>query len=175
MKAEVNSVTLKIRTAVPYEIEYGLVLLREAAEWLRDNAIDYWQGWHDPPAEYTAWVKEGFDRGEFYFVENEDSDIVAMFRLQYEDEMFWGKRNDKAGYIHSFTTDRKRKGNQIGYSVLRMIEQWHLEENIHLLRLDCSPTDERLCKYYEDFGFTPQGAVTVHGENLQLYEKSIIS
>jgi GNAT superfamily N-acetyltransferase len=141
--------------------------------WLRDNGIDYWQGWLNPPTEYIAWIEQGFDNSEFYFVENENSQLVGMFRLQLEDEIFWGKRNDKAGYVHSFTTDRRFKGKQIGYSILHMIEQSLLGMDIHLLRLDCSPTVERLCKYYEDFGFVPQDMVTVLGENLQLYEKSI--
>jgi GNAT superfamily N-acetyltransferase len=141
--------------------------------WLQDNDIDYWQGWHQPPAEYIAWIQQGFDNGEFYFVENENTKLVSMFRLQFEDEMFWGKQNEKAGYIHSFTTDRNLKGNQIGYSILHMIEQSLLEKDIRFLRLDCPPTVERLCKYYEDFGFVPKGMVTIHGENLQLYEKEL--
>ena len=165
---------LIIREAFPHEIDYGLNLLCEAAIWLRDNAIDYWQGWLDPPDEYKAWVKQGFDNGEFHFVECENSKIVGMFRLQFEDEIFWGKRDDKAGYIHSFTTDRNLKGNQIGYSVLHMIEQSLLEKNIRVIRLDCPPTLERLCTYYEDLGFTPKGMVTVFDEELQLYEKKLL-
>ena len=167
------SMILRCRKAAPYEIGTGLSLLYEAAMWLRDNAIDYWQGWLDPPAEYIAWIKQGFDNSEFYFVENGESEIVGMFRLQFEDEIFWGKRSDKAGYIHSFTTSRALKGKQIGYSILHMIEQSLFDKEIHLLRLDCSPTIDKLCKYYEDFGFVAQGTVTVLGENLQLYEKNI--
>ena len=167
--------TLKIREAFPYEIDIGFCLLREAAIWLKNNAIDYWQEWLSPPIEYIEWIKQGFNNNEFYFVENENSELVSMFRLQFEDEIFWGKRNDKSGYIHSLTTIRSLKGNQIGYSILHMIEQFLIEKDIHLLRLDCPPDLARLCRYYEDFGFVPQGMATVMNTQYQLYEKKIPS
>ena len=165
---------LKIRKAAPQEIEKGLDLLRQAALWLKDNNIDYWQNWIDPPAEHVEWVKEGFDNHEFHFVENDADEIIGMYRLQFEDEMFWGKRNDKTGYIHSFTTDRTLKGNGIGYTILHLIEQSLLDKGIYRLRLDCGQDNERLCKYYEDFDFVSKGTVTVGNEKLQLYEKKIV-
>ena len=164
---------INLRKASPEEINKGLHLLREAAIWLKDNAIGYWQNWLDPSAEHVAWIKEGFDKNEFHFVENDNSELVGMFRLQFEDELFWGKQINEAGYIHSFTTNRSFRGSQLGCSILRLIEQLLLAKGIYLLRLDCSPDVEGLCKYYEDFGFVPQGIVSVHQERLQLYEKPI--
>jgi hypothetical protein len=41
--------TLVIREANPKEIDSGFNLLREAAMWLKNNDIDYWQNWLDPP------------------------------------------------------------------------------------------------------------------------------
>lgn len=165
----------KLRKALSNEINKGLSLLREAALWLRDNNINYWQNWLNPSKEHIAWIKQGFDNKEFYFVENERFEIMGMFRLQFEDEVFWGKNNDKAGYIHSFTIDRNFKGNQIGYSVLCSIEELLSKINFRILRLDCSPDIRRLCKYYEDFGFIQRGIITVHNEKLQLYEKTIVN
>ena len=164
---------LKTRKARPDEINIAFDLLYKAALWLKDNAVDYWLEWLDPPEIYKAWIKQGFDNGEFYFAENANSELAGMFRLQYEDEMFWGKQSDKAGYVHSFTTVRGLKGKQIGYAVLRMIEQTLLEKGIGLLRLDCSPAVERLCKYYEDYGFERGKTVIVNNEELRLYEKKI--
>ena len=45
-----------------------------------------------------------------------------MFRFQYEDELFLGKRNDNAAYIHSFTIKRNISGNGIGYLILNKIK-----------------------------------------------------
>lgn len=164
---------LTIRSSKPNEINIVFDLLRKAAIWLKDKNIDYWQNWIKPPDVYIAWIKQGFDKGEFYFVCNNENIIVGMFRLQYSDEIFWGKRTDKAGYIHSFTTDRAFKGNGIGRFILEMVEKELAKEGFKYLRLDCSPEIKGLCKYYENYGFTPKEIIEVYNERLQLYEKII--
>ena len=104
---------------------------------------------------------------------NDENFLMGMYRLQYSDEMFWGKRDDKAGYIHNFTTKREFKGSGIGYLVLKNIEAELLGKGFDYMRLDCSPDTEGLCKYYENYGFKPKGTVVVYNEKLRLYEKEI--
>lgn len=164
---------LTIRSAKSNEINIALNLLNKAALWLKDKSIDYWQNWLNPSDEHIAWIKQGFDNGEFYFVFNSQNAIMGMYRLQYTDEMFWGKQTDKAGYIHSFTTNRDFKGNNIGYQVLKTIEEELLKKSFAYLRLDCSPAIVGLCNYYENYGFVPKETVVIHGEELRLYEKKI--
>lgn len=164
---------LTTRNAKSNEINIALNLLNKAALWLKNKNIDYWQNWLNPSDEYVAWIKQGFDNGEFYFVHNSQNVIVGMYRLQHTDELFWGKRNDKASYIHSFTTNRDFKGNRIGYLILKTIEEELVKKNFDYLRLDCSPNIEALCNYYENYGFVPKETIIVHGEKLRLYEKKI--
>ena len=164
---------LKIRNARPSEIDIALDMLCKAAIWLKGKKIDYWQNWLNPPEEHIAWVKQGLDDGELYFVYNCENIIIGMYRLQLSDEMFWGKQNDMAGYIHHFTTNRDLKGAGIGYLILKTIERKLLENGFDYLRLDCSPRIEGLCKYYENYGFEPKEIVVVHNEKLRLYEKKI--
>ena len=164
---------LMIESAGSDRITIALDLLYKAAVWLKDKNIDYWQNWLDPLNEHIAWIRQGFDNGEFYFVYNNESIIMGMYRLQYRDEMFWGEQNDKSGYIHSFTTNRDFKGNGIGYHILRMIEEKLLEQGFDYLRLDCSPDIRGLCKYYENYGFEPKETIIACGEKLKLYEKKI--
>ena len=151
----------------------ALDMLRDAAAWLKSIHIDYWQVWLDPPENYVDWIRQGFDNGEFYFAQKDDVEVVGMLRLQYADEMFWGKRDDKAGYIHSFTTNRKYKNQGAGSDILRLIEAKLADESIEFLRLDCAPHVEKLCAYYENYGFEPKETVSVYGEELRLYEKKV--
>lgn len=164
---------LTIRNAKSNDIDTALDLLNKAALWLKYKNLDYWQNWLNPLDEHIAWIKQGFDKDEFYFVYNSQNIIVGMYRLQSSDEMFWGKRNDKAGYIHSFTTKREFKGYHIGYMILKTIEEELLKKNFDYLRLDCSPDIKGLCNYYEEYGFVPKETTVIHGEKLRLYEKKI--
>ena len=164
---------LFIRKGKSDELTIVFDLLYNAAIWLKNEKVDYWQNWLAPSELHLNWIKEGLDNGEFYFVYSNEDIIVGMYRLQYSDEMFWGKRNDKAGYIHSFTTNREYKGKKIGFRILESIEKGLLEIGSDYLRLDCSPDIKGLCKYYEDYGFEPRETVIVHGQTLRLYEKKM--
>lgn len=154
------------------EVDEVFLLLKESAEWLKDKEVDYWQDWHNPPDPYREWILEGIRKEEFYFA-FDDMNIVGMYRLQDEDEVFWGKRTDKAGYIHSFTTKREYVGKGIGMLILRDIEKKSYEKGVTYLRLDCGWKVTGLRKYYEEYGFKVVGEVSLFGEILTLYEKEI--
>jgi GNAT superfamily N-acetyltransferase len=160
------------RKAQPDEMKLVLAYLRDAAIWLRAKGIDYWQNWLDPEEKYLSWIKQGFKRNEFYFVEY-DGKTIGCFRLQWQDPIFWEERIDEAGYIHSFTFSRTLAGQGIGYKILSLIESHCKEKGKEFLRLDCGSEIEGLHRYYEGFGFKNTGKVKVLNEVLNLYEKKI--
>ena len=147
-------------------------LLKKASEWLRDKNIDYWQNWHDPPESHKNWILDGLIKKQFHLM-YQGNTLIGMFRLQYDDEMFWGKREDKAGYLHSFTIKREMGGRGLGYKVLTQIETYLKQNGYHYLRLDCGLHNKRLCDYYKNYGFNEVGSITVGGEELVLLEKSL--
>ena len=154
------------------EEKFDLVLnlLKDAAVWLRNKNIDYWQNWHNPPDNHKNWIINGLKKSQFYLIYDNNT-LIGMFRLQYDDEKFWGKRNDKAGYIHSFTINRKMNGKGLGYKVLNEIEIFLKQNGYNYLRLDCGINIKKLCDYYKNYGFNEVGSVIVHGEELLLLEK----
>jgi GNAT superfamily N-acetyltransferase/transcriptional regulator with XRE-family HTH domain len=158
--------------AHPEELDTVLVFLKEAAEWLQEKGEGYWQDWHTPPQNFVNWIRGGFDKNEFYMVECSE-EVIGCFRLQWDDELFWGKRKPDAGYVHSFTLSRQLAGKGIGTRVLNELEKVCLENGRTFLRLDCGVEVRRLRQYYEEYGFTKVDATTVLGEDLALYEKRI--
>lgn len=164
--------TLIHRIGKPNEIDAAFKLLKEAALWLKEKHIDYWQNWINPPQYYREWIQDGFQKNEFYFVYRID-DLVGMYRLQFNDEKFWGKREDKAGYIHSFTTNRKYYSKGIGHQILKEVEIKLKAEGIKYLRLDCGNSNKELCAYYEHYGFLKVGEIKFDDAKQSLYEKEI--
>jgi GNAT superfamily N-acetyltransferase len=162
---------ITFRRARPEELDTVLLLLKQAALWLREKKIDYWQEWLAPPPNMVNWIKKGFSQNEFFLVE-QDKKVIGCFRLQWQDEMMWGKRQDNAGYVHSFTVSRELAGKGYGYRILKMIEQLCQENGKNLLRLDCGSEIPGIRKYYEGFGFKAVGEVTCYGRYI-LYEKAL--
>lgn len=96
-----------------------------------------------------------------------------LFRLQWTDPMFWGERQDLAGYLHSFTISRKFTGQRLGSKVLDLIGQYCKEKGKDFLRLDFGIAIEGLKNYYESCGFVSVGETVVYSERLALYEKKL--
>jgi ribosomal protein S18 acetylase RimI-like enzyme len=147
-------------------------LLREAALWLKEKNIDYWQNWLNPPQEHYRWVMKGLAAGQFYAVYINNSE-AGMFRLQYQDEAFWGDMPDKAAYIHSFTVKRDFAGQNTGYEILGRIEADQKKAGIDFLRLDCGSHIEGLIHFYQRFGFRKVNIGNVDGYKLVFLEKPI--
>jgi len=161
---------LTFRSARKDEIETVFELLKEAAIWLNGKGIDHWQNWLDPPDSHIRWIKQGFDTDEFYLVEREGR-VIGCFRLQWQDPLFWGERDDCAGYIHTLTT--RRDGAGTGRLVLKLVETYCVERGKQFLRLDCGAINHGLRSYYESCGFFPVGETKIEGELLTLYEKTL--
>ena len=155
-----------------HDLPIVLQLLKEAAVWLQERKIDYWQDWLNPPPAFRNWIQQGFDRNEFMLV-YEHNTVIGCFRLQWQDELFWGEQADNAGYIHSFTISRCLAGQGKGKQVLGLIELMCRAHGKRYLRLDCGKNISGLCRYYEAYGFQNVGETIVRGEVLTLYEKPI--
>lgn len=153
----------------------ALEMLKEAAQWLREKETDQWSFWLDPPTEKIAWIKEGFEKEQFYFVYLED-DLIGMFRLMYFDDMYWGHRDerfDTAAYVHSLTIQTAYKGRNMGAEVLKRIEKMLVAQGIFKFRLDCMQSNQSLCAYYEQQGFLKVGEVKMSWAMQNLYEKKL--
>ena len=162
----------EIKEAKLEETDKAFELLKKAAEWLNKKNVDYWQDWINPPQIFKDWIIEGFKEKQFYFV-YENANLIGMFRLQWADELFWGKQEDDSGYIHSLTVDRKYCGLGKGAMIIRKVEEICRKNNKKYLRLDCGVSINKLCEYYKNQGFVAKGKVEVLGEELILFEKAL--
>jgi ribosomal protein S18 acetylase RimI-like enzyme len=149
-----------------------LALLKSAALWLRERDIDYWQNWLEPPAHHLAWVDEGLVAGQFRIVDVEGAPAGCL-RLQPDDEMFWGRRDDSAGYVHFLTVDRALAGRGLGRLILDAVAGDLEASGASFLRLDCGVGVVGLRRYYESCGFVAVSEATVDGEDHVLYERAL--
>ena len=164
---------LVFRKAEVLEIDTALTLLKQAAQTLAQKGLKQWAYWTTPPQEKVDWVKAGFANGEFYFVENEAKQVMAMFRLLNEDTLYWGQMVEEARYIHSLVVHKDFTGNKLGQRIVAELEKQTVAEGVNLLRLDCDATNAQLCKYYINQGFIQVGVKDLLLGKYNLYEKAL--
>lgn len=164
---------LLFRKAKLSEIDTALLILKQAASFLQSKKVNQWDFWLQPPKDKINWVKEGFKNGEFYFVENESTQLIGMFRLLTKDELYWGEQESDAYYVHSLVVKQEFTGMQYGSKILAKIESELIKKGVLKLRLDCNASNPVLCAYYEEKGFVKVGQKKMPHSLNYLYEKEL--
>jgi len=163
----------KFRKAETNETNIAFDLLKLAAQTLAEKNINQWSYWVNPPKDKIEWIKDGFFNHEFFFIENDNKEIMGMFRLLDDDPIYWGEMNDKAKYLHSLIIHNKFSNNKIGKRVIDRVSEEALKNGIHYLRLDCEATNRKLCEYYENQGFIKVNQKTLPYSTYNLYQKRL--
>ena len=150
-----------------------LTLFKEAAEKISKKNIDHWQYWKNPPKEKIAWVEEGIQNNEFFFITNKSEDLIGMVRILDEDKLYWGAQKEKSKYIHSLVIREKFNGKGLGREILQEIETKAKTDDCKYLRLDADAKNPKLCSYYENLGFKKVGSKELPLSTYQLYQKEL--
>jgi ribosomal protein S18 acetylase RimI-like enzyme len=155
------------------KIEEVLNLFRDTSLELKKMGLTQWGYWADPPEEKIQWVRDGFEKGEFHFVYNQEMEWVGIFRLLETDTLYWDEKGleKDVRYVHSLVTKPGRSGNGIGAKVLKKLAVDLKKDGVHKLRLDCDSSNSRLCSYYEDQGFVKVGEKKTPFSTNNLYER----
>lgn len=158
--------------ATKTDLKTILTLLKKASIALENKNIHQWKYWQNPPKDKVKWLEDGILNNEFFFV-HQQSQLIGMFRLLFNDELYWGKQKEIAGYIHSLVIKTEFKGQQFGSKIVFAIEKQLKLKGIQLVRLDCVANNHRLCSYYEKIGFEKVGEVQMPFSLNNLYQKKL--
>lgn len=166
---------LTFKEAEISEMDLALDLFRKTSLSLKERNLSQWSYWLDPPQQKIQWVREGFEKCEFYFVYDLAMNLVGMFRLLEVDELFWDEKgkDENTRYIHSLVITPENSGKGLGGQILHDIVVILRNESVNVLRLDCDGSNSRLCEYYEDLGFVKVGEKRTPYSVNNLYEMSI--
>lgn len=147
------------------DVNTAIAIIEEVANWTMTTGFPNWQA-----TNLKRVVVPASERGELYLARIE-GEAAATFILQWEDEYFWGKRPEDAGYIHKLAVRRKFAGQNVGRQILQWAEQKVNEVGRKYLRLDCQAYNPAINKYYQEAGFTFIGSFG--DQKWNLYEKAV--
>jgi len=163
---------LIFKPAENHEIKDALSFFKSASQMLKKKKLSQWQYWDDPPEDKIAWIQEGFDKGEFFFVYASGTEKIAMFRLLETDTLYWEEKGleKNTRYVHSLVVSKNASGKGIGKTILQELINGFKKSEIKKFRLDCDASNKRLCQYYEGFGFKKVGVKQTQYASNNLYE-----
>ena len=165
---------MDIRLIPARQGDFSLVLelLNKAALRLQRKGLNQWQNWLNPTKDDIAWIQEGFEVQEFFFIKNEE-EVLGVIRIMNEDLLYWGKQVEKALYIHSLTILSKYAGKGIGQAVIGQVGELASSKGCKWLRLDCNAENPALCNYYEQQGFKQLGVRVFEEFSCNLYQRKV--
>lgn len=154
--------------ARPEDLPLVMEILAEAAACLKQKGIDQWPS---PPNEH--WQRRmaaAIARREVYTV-GITPNRFGIVRFTWTDP-YWPDDN-LAGYVHSMAIRPARQGKNVGGAILSWAAMMAQQQGKQFLRLDCLAGNSRLCRYYEDQGFSYQGEIIDQDYLAALYEREI--
>ncbi|QWU14005.1 Protein N-acetyltransferase, RimJ/RimL family [Paenibacillus sophorae] len=145
-----------------------LKLLREAAQWMRDNGLTQWK----PEQFKEEDILNYFNEREVY-IAMQGGVAAGMFTLQFGDPQYWGRRNDESfAYLHRLAVAMPFRGAGLGSKLLKFAAEMAKASGRSGLRLDTIADNVKLNRYYQSQGFRYMGTHDVGGGRLvNLYEK----
>ena len=152
------------------ECNIVLDILIENSRWLAEKGICQWP--EENILERHDEIRVSINEGRYFKFENVD-EIAAIVEINTAPEEIWNKDNSSTYYIHKLAIRRKYSNQRLGWNILDRIKSKAEKAGIKYLRLDCVSHNEKLCQYYEDFGFNFKGKADFESENLALYEYEV--
>lgn len=171
---------LSIEPATTEEVPAYLRMRDAAAAELVADGIVQWR-----PGELTEQrLRDWLGDGQVYAARL-DGRLVGGLLLMWADPMFWGDRDDDAGYVHGLLIDRSHKGAGLGQELLAFAEDTIRASGRSLARLDTVTSNEVLRRYYRTAGYTEVGERVFDGAkvfdtgapigSVTLFEKKLLS
>ncbi|MBC7869990.1 MAG: GNAT family N-acetyltransferase [Chitinophagaceae bacterium] len=163
--------TLNIRQASPDDTQAFYGVLKNVSEWLDQQHSTQWvPSAHD---NNISLVQQIIQDGTCYVVED-NIQIIATIRLNWELPYFWNRNLQNVGYISTLYVHRNFAGNGIGVSMMNWAEHLIKSMDKEVSCLDCYAKSNPLCCYYEHIGYISVGEVETYPAYRQrLYEKQL--
>lgn len=144
-----DSPLIEVRPARIGDTDRVLALLHEAAAWLCEQKMPMWHESEIASEAISRDVREGL-----FFVAEHAGEVVAAFKFQLEDSLFWPDvPPDESAFLHRLVVSRAYAGRGVSTSIFQWAVQRAVDLEKSYLRLDCEASRPKLRAVYEAFGF----------------------
>ena len=149
---------MTFRKARLQDVESIMTLVQRRIDWMNDVGLHQW----NETDYFGRYPRTYWERNIDYFLVGEEQGRVVVAIALYTEDVRWtrdgiytGTASGKAYYLHHLVTDPASKG--AGEKMMLYVEQYAIEHQVLLLRLDSAVGNLALEKYYTDLGYTACG------------------
>lgn len=138
-----------IECAAPHQVAEVSEILQEAANWLTEKGEKLWEASELAPEKIETQVAAGM-----FWLAKIKGENAGCIRFQTEDLEYWDDvPHSDSAFVHRVAVKRKFAGKGVAAAMLDWAKnRAELLGKIYL-RLDCG-SREKLCRFYENEGFT---------------------
>lgn len=130
-----------------------LHLRNRLVDWMEGRGINQWRHGDVSPEQ----VRHQAEQGQWWVIGCDSKGLIAAVRILDEDPWIWGQSDRAAIYVHGLMVDRRCARQSLGRRLLAWAAELGRRGGVEVLRLDCVATNQVLCDYYLDQGFTRVG------------------
>lgn len=177
MTATLDRLTMKV--ALPDELDDVLAVLNSAAAWLSIKDVSQWPDRFERGDRRVDRLIRHIQDHETYLLRHDDDPVGTVTVTEWQDPEFADAWPDRlaALYVVRLAVSREGRakvGAPLGALLLQHASILAARCGWEAVRLDCSKTNERLHRYYEEQGFTRVATVDLpHRKSGALYEKRV--
>lgn len=145
---------LALKTVRKKETKIALNVLKETAEWLKNQGSSQWSDLLDGKDKHK--ILEAINKKQVFFLKKHQ-EIIGMVAL-WKDPSIWDKQLWKkhkfvdAYYLHRLIISPRYRGRQLGSQLLTIIKEKAKKEEVFEIRLDCLENNTVLVNFYKEQG-----------------------
>lgn len=156
-----NLEEFEIKIAQEKDSDEVIKMLKEIAQWMKDNDIDQWgfllEGGDDQE------IAQAISSQETYII-TKDDDLIGTFTLLPNqggwDKHIWGEDSSNSLYLHRLSIKPEHMNKGVGRSILDWI--YNNVSGQDFLKLDCVADNTKLNDFYKNYGFEQVGLTDGH-------------
>jgi GNAT superfamily N-acetyltransferase len=157
---------VKVRCAGEDDVGVVSSLLLEAVDWLEEKGVPLW----DRDSLALSALLPGAREGDYWLFFLND-EVAGVLKFELDDTLYWpGFPEGEAAYVHKLVVCRRFVGTGFSEKMLDWAREKAAGLGLKYLRLDCEAARERLCEFYENYGFLREMNIERGGKEMARYQ-----
>lgn len=167
---------MKLRLANEFDSNDIMEIIKQAQDYLKNNAIDQWQNGYPNIETIIEDIRNGYT-----YVLIEGNQVIGTAAIIFDGEVTYNRiyegnwlTNGDYAVIHRIAIATNKKGKGCALHILNSVEQMCVDRSVFSIKIDTHEDNRSMQRFLIKNGFTDCGTIYLLDGNKRLaYEKKI--